>query len=118
MQRLSLAAAATILVAAGCTCTERGSFKAADAVVAVSCPRTCEEGTNWFFAAASDLTNILCRVTGRQVALCEEASLPSDARHVIYLGDTMAAKSTGLDAGALKRMEFRIKADGRNAFIL
>ena len=99
-------------------CVEKNSFRAAESVVAVRCPRTCEEGTNWFVAAAADLTNILSRVTGRPVALYAEADLPAGATHVIYLGDTAAAKAAGLDAGALKRMEFRIKADGRNAFIL
>ena len=99
-------------------CVEKNSFRAAESVVAVRCPQTCEEGTNWFVAAAADLTNVLSRVTGRPVALYAEADLPANAAHVIYLGDTVAAKAAGLSAAELKRMEFRIKADGRNAFIL
>ena len=108
-------AAAACAALTGC---EPESFMAGEAVVAYKVPETCPVGTNWFMAAAADLTNVVSRVTGREIALFEESSLPQGAKHVIYLGDTDAARRRGIDSSALKRMQFRIASDGKDACIV
>ena len=64
------------------------AYRAADAIVVAKCPQTVPEGVAWFEAAASDLTNVLAKVTGRAIPLYVEGTEPKNANSVIYFGDT------------------------------
>ena len=89
----------------------------AGATVAYRVPRTNWLGTNFCVAAAQDVARVLGKVSGREIACVREESLPAGAKNVIYVGDTMAAKESGLDVSALPAHECLLKcADGR-AFI-
>jgi len=69
------------------------------------------------FDAACDMTNALSKVVGRAVPLCRESQVPKDAKAVIYLGDTKAAKAAGLDVASLKSWEYLIRAEKGRAFV-
>ena len=73
---------------------------------------------NWGLAAAQDLTNALCKVLGREVPLFRESEAPVTDGAVVYLGPTKAAVTAGLDAKPMMAGEWRIKCDGKRAFIL
>ena len=73
---------------------------------------------NWGLAAAQDLTNALCKVLGREVPLFRESEAPAGGGATIYLGPTKAAATAGLDAKPMMAGEWRIKCDGKKAFIL
>ena len=68
-------------------------------------------------AAAADMTNALSKVVGRAVPLYAESKVPKDAKAVIYLGDTKAAKAAGLDVAPLKSWEYLIRAEKGRAFV-
>ena len=72
----------------------------------------------WGLAAAQDLTNALGKVLGRAVPLYRESEAPADEGPVVYLGPVRAAAAAGLDAKDMMSGEWRIKCDGKRAFIL
>ena len=78
------------------------------------------QGSNvsWGLAAAQDLTNALCKVLGREVPLIRECEAPANVGAAVYLGPTKAAATEGLDAKPMMAGEWRIKCDGKKAFIL
>ena len=69
------------------------------------------------FAAAEDMTNALSKVVGRAVPLYAESKVPKDAKAVIYLGDTKAAKAAGLDVSSFRSWEYLIRAEKGRAFV-
>ena len=73
---------------------------------------------NWGLTAAQDLTNALCKVLGGKVPLFRESEAPEGGDATVYLGPTKAAATAGLDAKSMMAGEWRIKCDGRTAFIL
>ena len=96
-----------------------GKFPLAGARVEFRIPETVPEGTNWFRAAAADLTNALYLVTGVASPLVEEGSQkPSSSVPTIYLGDTLAAAKAKMSSATLKRAAFRIRVKGNRAFVL
>ncbi len=72
----------------------------------------------WGLAAAQDLTNALGKVLGRAVPLYRESEAPADEGPVVYLGPVRTAAAAGLDAKDMMSGEWRIKCDGKRAFIL
>ena len=109
-----------IAALAGCeTELENGAaaYRATDAIVVARCPKTSDYGTNWFCAAAADLTNVLAKVTGRAVPLYAEGAEPKGAKAAIYFGDTAAAREAGIDTAALRRMVFRLKTERGKTYI-
>ena len=85
-----------------------GRFPAAEATVAVASAARTEKGRRWEREAVDDLVRVLAAKTGRTPRVVEEKDLPSDARHVIYVGRTAAARRAGVDVGALTRPSCRI----------
>ena len=69
------------------------------------------------YDSACDMTNALSKVVGRGVPLYAESKVPKDAKAVIYLGDTKAAKAAGLDVTPLKSWECLIRAEKGRAFV-
>ena len=97
---------------------EAVGFRLADAVVAVNFETG--EGADsraWTRDAADDLTNVLAKVTGRAVPLVAEADVPSNAKTVIYLGDTKAARAAGIDGKNLRNGDWRVKVVPGKAFV-
>ena len=72
---------------------------------------------NWGLAAAQDLTNALAKVTGGEVPLYFEKDAPQTSAPTIYLGPVKAAASAGIDGSDMMAGEWRIKCDGKRAFI-
>ena len=73
---------------------------------------------HWGLSAARDLTNALYRVIGREVPLIRESEASAGGVATIYLGPTKAAAVAGLDPKSMMAGEWRIKCDGKRAFIL
>ena len=72
---------------------------------------------NWGLAAAQDLTNALTKVTGGAVPLYFEKDAPQTPDPTIYIGPVKAAVSAGIDGADMMAGEWRIKCDGKRAFI-
>ncbi len=73
----------------------------------------------WGYSAAKDLSKALSLVAGHDVGLFPERKMPANQAGVlIYVGDTIAAKTERLDASRLMRGEFRIVTRPGRAYIL
>ena len=94
------------------------AFRAADAIVVVNraTPKT-KTGGYWYRDALVDLTNVMARVTGTVPAVYEEGSEPKDAKAVVYLGETEAAKAAGLGDAKLRRGDWRVKTVPGKAYL-
>lgn len=91
---------------------DRSAFLLRDAVVVYA------DGKAGAPPAAVDLTNVLHKVTGANILLVPETA--HGGRHpaaAIYLGATRAAASDGIDVGALRRAEFRMKVTRGAAYL-
>ena len=93
------------------------AFAARDAVVAYRLPKTNWEGEMYARDAAADVAAALSQVTRSEIRLVKEEEVPADARAVIYVGDTAAAKAAGIDVATLGAVECRLKAEKGRAFI-
>lgn len=71
----------------------------------------------WGLAAARDLTNALARVTGAKIPLVRESELKGDAKAVIYVGDTAAARAAGIDTAKMWSREYLLRGEKGRAFI-
>ena len=102
---------------AGARVVAADEFWSSDAVMKWprSLPGTKE---HWGLAAARDLTNALTKVLGRDVPLIRESESPAGDGAVVYLGPVRAAADAGLDPKRMMAGEWRIKCDGKRAFIL
>ena len=109
-----MVAVAAAMALAGCDSTKcaKGPAIAARNATVVWNPETglTERGKAWTKSALTDLTNVLAKVTGRCPAAYVEGTEPADAKDVIYLGDTKAARAAGVADPGLRRGEWRIRS--------
>lgn len=108
-----------------CTCPPSAAadpasaYRLADAIVVHEDAFATEHLKRWGMAGARDLTNVLSRATGRAIPLYAESAAPADAKAVIYVGNTRAAKTAGLDAAALENNQtFRLLTRPGRTYIL
>ena len=88
-------------------------FKVADAVVVKARVEDKGEASRLAFAA-DELTNAICKTTGRMAPVFEEGSEPADACPAIYIGPSAAARAAGIDGAGMRNGDWRVKcADGR-----
>ena len=78
---------------------------------------TIARGYGWGLAAARDLTNALSRVTGTKIPLVRESELKGDAKAVIYVGDTAAARAAGIDTAKMWSRAYLLRGEKGRAFI-
>ena len=95
-----------------------GAFRLADVRVAYADSFAAGSQHEWGRLGAEDLAAGLAKVTGGDVrAVCESEA--SDWRGpVIWVGDTKAARTAGLNASTLRQREYRIKVEPNRAFIV
>lgn len=67
--------------------------------------------------AARDLAGIIRNVTGKEPSVAEEGAASSSGGAVIYLGDTEAARSAGLNGEGLRNGDWRVKTEAGRAYL-
>jgi len=119
--RALMAVAMAAVPLAGLSAGPEAAFRAADAVVvapdAFFGARGYHSVAAWGGGAMDDLTNALSKVTGSPIALFRESAPPRNAKAVIYLGDTAAARAAGVADASIRNLGFRVKAECGRAFI-
>ena len=114
----ALIAALVAIADMSCDARPPAAIRVADAVVAVNFDTgACKSGREWTKDAADDLTNVIFNVTGRLLPVYAEGEEPQDARAVIYLGDTKAARAAGIDPDAMRNGDWRVKAVPGKVFV-
>lgn len=71
----------------------------------------------WYSHAVVDLTNVVARLTGARLAVCDEHDVPAHAKAVIYLGETEAAATVGIDGEGMRNADWRVKVVPGKAFL-
>ena len=123
MHSRDIVAVAVSLAAVGaavtsCKARTPAAIRVADAVVAVNFDTgACKAGREWTKSALDDLTNVVFKTTGRLLPVFAEGEEPGDARAVIYLGDTKAARAAGVDPSAMRNGDWRVKAVPGKVFV-
>lgn len=118
--RVLLGAMIVTIFGVGCiTCPcKKTEFKAADAIIVTEDDYMRPGWNAWGFDAIKDLTNVIWKITGKELPVYPESKAPTNAPAVIYIGNVKAAKDAGLDASALTCAAFRIRVIPGKAFIL
>ncbi|MBQ2630970.1 MAG: DUF4838 domain-containing protein [Kiritimatiellae bacterium] len=99
--------------------TPAAAYRLADAIVVHEDAYEADPIKKWGLAGSRDITNVLRRVTGREIPLYSESRAPTAAKTVIYVGNTRAAKAAGLDAATLRdNQTFRLVTTRGKTFIL
>ena len=94
------------------------AFRLADADVVVNrATAKTKRGADWYKCAISDLTNKMAQASGRVPVVYDEGSEPGDAKALVYLGETAAAKSAGISGEGLRNGDWRLRTDPGRAYL-
>lgn len=95
------------------------AFRAADAVVVYRDDNLKTKAQRVVMAeAVVALKTALGKIGAREVAVYEEGTEPKDAKALIYLGNTHAARAAGLNVEAMPMMGYRLVCEKGRAFVL
>ena len=94
------------------------AFPLREATVAVEWTTARDEtGREDLRAAAADLTNVLFRTTGVHSPIRDAKDVATNATHVIWLGDTAAARAAGVGPNDLRLGDWRVKVEQDRVFL-
>lgn len=114
--RFASCAAVCMAAFAACAQADEKAFRLVDAVI-VRAEAPSRQESVALAEAAQDLAEIVKNKTGRDPVVCVEGCEPKDAKALIYLGDTVAARAIGMDGSGFRNGDWRVKTVPGKAFL-